>query len=140
MTRFEDRRAATALARATLVAAGVLVAAASAAAGRDAADAAPARSEARQLYGWISSNKHPEMGISRVEIGGPLVARLRRGTYKLYLTTRGPYDANFHLVCPGLDRRTPPGVTEWTIRLRPGVCRYFSDTDPQLGTRRFRVD
>ena len=107
--------------------------------GGSAARAATARVEAQQLYGWISSTKHPEMGISRVEIGGPLVARLRRGTYKLYLTTRGPYDANFHLVCRGLDRRTPPGVTEWTIRLRAGVCRYFSDTDRQLGTRRFRV-
>ena len=108
--------------------------------GGDTARATPARFEAQQLYGWISSTKKPPMGISRVSIGGRLVTRLRRGTYKLYLTTRSPYDANFHLVCRGLNRRSPPGIAEWTIRLRPGVCRYYSDTDPQFGTRRFRVD
>ena len=124
---------------ATLIAAALFAAGVVPAGGGAAARAAPARGEAQQLYGWIFSNEHPEMGISRVDIGGPLVTRLRRGTYKLYLTTRGPYDANFHLVCPGFNRRTPPGVTEWTVRLQRGVCRYFSDTDRQLGTRRFRV-
>ena len=126
--------------RGTAIAGALLLATVVGSATRDAASAMTDRAvAARQLYGWISSTKHPTVGISRAAIGGRLVTRLPRGTYKLYLTTRSPYDANFHLVCPGLNKRTPPGLTEWTIRLRPGVCRYFSDTDPQLGTRRFRV-
>jgi len=62
------------------------------------------------------------------------VKRLAPGPYTVYVYDRSA-TMNFHLVGPGVDRRTRiafRGSTVWTIRFRKGVYRFFCDRHKRL--------
>jgi hypothetical protein len=118
---------------------------------QDVRPAAPAASPAQAsatgkyptLYGWMSGRHTHRIGFSAVRMGGPLVKRVKRGVYNIYLSLAAyQFGADFHFVCPGLHRRVPTdfnGIVEWRVRLRPGTCRYFSTLRAGLPRRQFGV-
>jgi hypothetical protein len=70
------------------------------------------------------------------------VRRLKAGTYTIYVYDRSE-TMNFHLVGPGIEKRTPigfRGTKVWTIRFRPGVYRYFCDEHSRIMRGSLRVD
>lgn len=101
---------------------------------------AASASQVRRLSAWTGpSRANPSLvvGVSASRIGGPLVKHLRAGLYRIQV--RAPDDMPFHLLGPGVDRRTayrPPtwccesGKTvyvTWTVRLKRGVYRYRAE-------------
>jgi hypothetical protein len=74
-------------------------------------------------------------------IGYTRLSSLPRGRYSFRVEDRSNSD-NFHLVGPGLDRRTSRafvGTISWTARLRKGVYAFRSDAHPLKMSGRFRV-
>lgn len=72
---------------------------------------------------------------------GPQVTRLKAGTYRIYVRVKLP-DHNFHLIGPGINRRTPyrfVGQQTWVVRFRPGVYTYQSDHMRSRMHETFRV-
>jgi hypothetical protein len=69
------------------------------------------------------------------------VKRLAPGLYTIYVYDRST-TMNFHLVGPGVDRRTRiafRGSTVWRIRFRNGVYRFFCDRHERQVGGSFRV-
>jgi hypothetical protein len=76
--------------------------------------------------------------MSAASFDGPLVRHIRPGIYRLHLKATDLMP--FHLVGPGINRRTPTGSSRpngpprgytvyktWTIRLRKGRYRYAGE-------------
>jgi hypothetical protein len=69
------------------------------------------------------------------------VKRVESGLYTIYVYDRST-KMNFHLVGPGVDRRTRiafRGSTIWRIRFRKGVYRFFCDRHERQVGGSFRV-
>jgi len=67
-------------------------------------------------------------------------AVVRAGRYVLSVRDLS-HKQNFHLVGPGLDKRTTPrfvGTRRWQVHLQSGVYLYWSDARPRL-RKRLRV-
>jgi hypothetical protein len=106
-----------------------------------------------QLEAWASWSHTPVLGVSAIGFRGSLVKHLRAGTYRVSVIATDAL--GFHLVGPGLDRRTPtqiatpipehPTNASWRIRLRPGLYKYSlvgpsaRDFPYQPAVRSFRV-
>ncbi len=69
-------------------------------------------------------------------ISGLPVHKVRSRTYAITVSDASRKD-NFHLEGPGVNRRTGvPGTGHalWTVPLKTGTYRYFSDAHPKLGS------
>jgi hypothetical protein len=81
------------------------------------------------LQAWAFPRRHIA-GVSAAGFDGPLVKHVRPGIYRIHVRAQG--DMPFHLVGPGLNRRTPrigpyTVYKTWTVRLRKGVYRYAAE-------------
>jgi hypothetical protein len=70
------------------------------------------------------------VGVSAAGFDRALVKHVRPGIYRIHVRAHG--DMSFHLIGPGVNRRTPrsPGYTvykTWTVRLRKGRYRYAAE-------------
>jgi NitT/TauT family transport system substrate-binding protein len=78
-------------------------------------------------------------GIIKVVQAGSAVKHLDPGNY-LIIVRDGSVGLNFHLVGPGIDKKTglaAKGTTRWTVKLTPGTYKYSSDNGSARGS--FRV-
>jgi plastocyanin len=67
--------------------------------------------------------------------------RVVKGYFRITIRDRSSVH-NFHLVGPGIDRRTLVGKTAtvtWNVRLKPGVYRFYCDPHPGIQNGRLRV-
>jgi plastocyanin len=70
----------------------------------------------------------PAFNIS-LKKGTKKVTTLKAGKYKLVVSDRAATH-NFHIVGPGLDKKTgvaSTGTTTWTVTLKKGTYRYVCD-------------
>ncbi len=77
------------------------------------------------LRGGVDSSGQPTL---RTSDGMPITA-LRADRYTIVVTDASRRD-NFHLVGPGVNRRTGlrfKGTARWTVHVRSGTYRYRSD-------------
>ena len=108
---------------ACLAAAGVLLAL-----GAGAAQAAPLV-DRKPLAGTVGPGFTISMSKQRVV----------KGLFRITIRDRSSIH-NFHLVGPGIDRRTLVGKTvtaTWNVRLKPGVYRFYCD--PHQGIQNGRL-
>jgi hypothetical protein len=63
---------------------------------------------------------------------GQRARSLVAGTYRIIVST-DPGRSTFHLKGPGIDRKAKAGAVRvsWTVTLRPGTYRYWSDSAPK---------
>jgi hypothetical protein len=77
----------------------------------------------------------------RLTRSGRRVTSLRAGRYRITVRDLSPFH-NFHLVGPGLNRKTAVGARAtqtWTVRLRRGVYRFRCDPHARMMKGSFRV-
>jgi hypothetical protein len=92
--------------------------------------AATSSARTKSLYAWAFL-REPPAGVSAERWHGPLVKHVRPGTYRINVKAQDIMP--FHLVGPGVNRRTPRGSRRstvyktWTIRLRKGRYRYAAE-------------
>lgn len=75
----------------------------------------------------------PKSTISLRSAGGAVLKTLKPGTYSIVVRDRTKAH-NFHLVGPGVNRRSgvaAVGTTIWRVRLSAGTLRFFSDRAPK---------
>jgi hypothetical protein len=84
-----------------------------------------------QLYAWSYHYPRSVVGISAIRIGGPVLKRLRPGSYIVDVKADG--DMPFHIFGPGLNRRTANTgasyvvYTRWLLHLKKGRYRYVAE-------------
>ena len=67
--------------------------------------------------------------------------RVVKGLFRITIRDRSSIH-NFHLVGPGIDRRTLVGkvmTVTWNVRLKPGVYRFYCDPHRSIQNGRLRV-
>ena len=98
---------------------------------------------------WGGSAKSPglvgEVGPGfkiEVEKAGKDLKTIKAGTYRIKVEDKASIH-NFHLIGPGLNRKTGigfKGQTTWTIKLKPGRYTYQCDPHAAMGMKdSFRV-
>jgi plastocyanin len=83
----------------------------------------------------------PGFAISMRTAAGALARLVGTGNYRITIRDRSK-SHNFHLVGPGLNKRTGVGYTgtvTWTVRLRPGTYRFVCDPHKARMKGSFRV-
>ena len=83
----------------------------------------------------------PGFAISMRTAAGALARLVGTGNYRITIRDRSKTH-NFHLVGPGLNKRTGVGYTgtvTWTVRLRPGTYRFVCDPHKARMKGSFRV-
>ncbi|MET1010731.1 MAG: hypothetical protein ABWY96_11830 [Gaiellaceae bacterium] len=86
---------------------------------------APAAANARTFYGTVG----PGSTITLKRADGTIVRRIQDGRHIFVIRDRSSIH-NFHLVGPGVDRRTGvpfTGRRRWEVTLRVGTYRYRCD-------------
>ena len=106
--------------------------------------ATPATASRNRLVATVG----PMSVISLTSPSGAAVNRLRRGTYDIVVRDRSRRES-FHLFGPTARSLLRPvnkkttlryvGTTKWTVRLRPGVYRFYSDARRASLRGSFRV-
>ena len=74
----------------------------------------------------------PKATISLRSASGVTLTRVKAGRYSVVVRDRSTRH-NFHLVGPGVNRRSTlagTGTTTWTVKLAKGVLRFYSDRSP----------
>jgi hypothetical protein len=92
---------------------------------------------AARLYGRVG----PGTTITLKRGDGTLVTHLSPGTKRILVRDRSSIH-NFHLMGPGVDRRTGVsfvGRRRWSVTFSPGTYRYICDTHPDTMRRSFSV-
>lgn len=95
-----------------------------------ASGAAGTAKDAFDLKGEV----YPTFRIEMKNSAGRKLTTVRAGTHRLKIEDKATIH-NFHLVGPGLNRRTSiPGRVEtiWTVKLKPGTYRFFCDPHPSM--------
>jgi hypothetical protein len=98
---------------------------------------APAVATAKTFYGTVG----PSMTITLKRANGTVVSRIQNGTHTFVIRDRSDMH-NFHLLGPGLDRKTRVGFTgrrKWTLTLSVGTYRYRCDPHRSMMRGRFTV-
>lgn len=75
----------------------------------------------------------PTRAITLRSASGRALRSLTRGAYAIVVRDRTKVH-NFHLVAPGVNRRTAvagTGTVTWNVTLRAGTLRFFSDAAPK---------
>lgn len=83
----------------------------------------------------------PRSTISLRSASGSVLRSLKAGAYAIVVRDRTRAH-NFHLVGPGVNRRTAvagTGTLTWRVTLRPGTLRFFSDRAPKTVKGSIRV-
>jgi hypothetical protein len=99
-------------------------------AGSGAVQAAPA-SKRKALTGTVGPGF--TIGVSK--------RKVTKGLFRITIRDRSGIH-NFHLVGPGIDRRTLVSKTvtvTWNVRLKPGVYRFYCDPHPTAQNGRLVV-
>jgi plastocyanin len=95
---------------------------------------APAGATAATFYGKVG----PGRTITLKRADGTIVRSVQDGRHTFVIRDRSS-SHNFHLLGPGVDRKTGVGFTgrrSWTLTLEAGTYRYRCD--PHAGTMRGR--
>ncbi len=88
----------------------------------------------------LSASVGPVKTLSLKTPYGDPVTALEARSYRVIVRDASPR-ANFHLSGPRVNKKTGRrfrGTATWSVKLRPGIYRYWSDYFPSE-TRRFRV-
>lgn len=89
----------------------------------------------------LNAGVGPGPTISLRNAAGTLVRRVRAGLFRITVRDRSRAH-NFHLVGPGVNRRTTVafrGTTTWSLRLRAGTYRFLCDPHSLRMKGSFRV-
>ena len=77
-----------------------------------------------------------------VKLAGKDLKTIKAGTYTIKVQDKSGQH-NFHLIGPGLNKKTSVGATSetsWTVKLKPGTYTYQCDPHAQMGMKgTFRV-
>jgi plastocyanin len=89
----------------------------------------------------LNASVGPGFSISLRNAAGALVKTVKAGLFRITVRDRSKAH-NFHLVGPGVNRRTSlafTGTTAWSLRLRPGTYRFVCDPHRTRMKGSFRV-
>jgi plastocyanin len=97
---------------------------------------------AEAKFSGLSGEVGPGFSIEVKNKAGKDLKTIKAGTYKIKVEDKASIH-NFHLVGPGLNKKTGisfKGDTIWTIRLKPGRYTYQCDPHAASGMKgHFRV-